>query len=242
MVLNGGVLIIGSLIWQDHLNDKKKDNIRRDWRRQHLAKGQLHCQAPIRYGRRSSTRKDTYTMIFSASCESQPGQAIIKPFIQPLQSFEHLEEQAIALAIAEGVYKETSRRLSAAWGSVGLLFNPALEKKSRAVYSMVRDKWAAIYHAYHDTFFPDGYKLAGDALPPIDKNGLLQISWRTLMDDFDLLLATPVVPDPLTPLTPVEIAGKMNEKNYYEYFDKNREEGITTFQDDAITGLIQRPQ
>ena len=51
------------------------------------------------------------------------------------------------------------------------------------------------------------------------------------MNDFDFLIATPVVPKPKRLLTGKEIAEQMTSKKYRTYFDKNRENNIQTFQD-----------
>lgn len=51
--LKGGVLIIGSLLWQDYLN-KLGDDIRKTWRVKHLlVDSKIMISVPIRYGRYS---------------------------------------------------------------------------------------------------------------------------------------------------------------------------------------------
>ena len=66
MSLNAGILIIGSLLWDDE---------RRAWRDARLEMGLAETvMAPIRYGRLSGKRRGhTYTMVFSRLC--QAGQA-----------------------------------------------------------------------------------------------------------------------------------------------------------------------
>ncbi|MEO7047959.1 MAG: hypothetical protein ABI091_21855 [Ferruginibacter sp.] len=65
------------------------------------------------------------------------------------------------------------------------------------------------------------------------------------MNDFDFLIATPVVPKPKRLLTAKEIAVQMTSKKYRTYFDKNRENNIPTFQDNEILEYLnscrQRP-
>jgi len=73
MKLKGGVIIVGSLIWEDHLKAEDRDNIRRNWRRVNLIDNSSPSKVPIRYGRKSQSRDDTYTMIFSKSCETNLG-------------------------------------------------------------------------------------------------------------------------------------------------------------------------
>jgi len=235
MKLKGGVIIIGSLIWEDHLNNKKNtDNIRKEWRKQNLIDERTLTKVPIRYGRESQTREDTYTMIFSKSCEDNLGQGLILPFNQDLITFEGLERQAIALAIAEGIYKPDNLRLTSSWGSVGLLMNPKLNLTDFASKELIQKKWTDIYHSYSETFIADKYKTNNENESPITQDGFLNIAWQTDMDAFDLLIATPVIPKPKSILNPIDIAQRMIDKKYSKYFQNNRENNIYTATDDAI--------
>src|SRR6266436_291433 len=69
--LTAGVLIIGSLLW-----DSEKE--RPAWRgaRLNVAAAQT-VTAPIRYGRLSESRDNSYTMVFSRMCPA--GQAKLVP-------------------------------------------------------------------------------------------------------------------------------------------------------------------
>jgi len=234
MKIKGGVIIIGSLIWEDHLNNKKADNIRKEWRRQNLINQPTLTKVPIRYGRESQTREDTYTMIFSKSCEDNLGQGLILPFNQDIITFEGLERQAIALAIAEGIYKADNLRLTSNWGSVGLLINPKLNETDFASKELIQKKWADIYHSYSDTFIDDNYKTNDENSSPITQDGFLNITWQTEMDAFDLLVATPVIPKPKSLLTANDIAKRMIDKNYQTYFQSNKWHRIATAVDDEI--------
>ena len=69
MPLNGGILIVGSLLW---------DERREGWRRSRLDMESAELvTAPIRYGRQSETRGNTYTMVFSRGCDT--GKAMVVP-------------------------------------------------------------------------------------------------------------------------------------------------------------------
>lgn len=238
--LKGGVIIIGSLIWEDHLDfEKEGENfIRRDWRNQNLMPNRKHVSVPIRYGKKSSTRKDTYTMIFTKGCENTLGNGLILEFQEKVETFEYIERQAIALAIAEGIYKKLNKRISTKWGSVGLLINPALKQKDIGKFEYISKKWAEIYSTFGKDFVAEDYKCNDDQNSPIDENGMLTINWQESMNEFDLLLATPVKPDPKTILTPKEIAEKMIEKRYDTYFKSNIANSIQTFQDNDILKLL----
>ena len=65
-----GVLIIGSLFWDNSTRD--------EWRRDRLdLERRQYVRAPIRYGRQSTGRGCSYTMVFSAGlCEAEFGTAI----------------------------------------------------------------------------------------------------------------------------------------------------------------------
>ncbi len=234
MKLKGGVIIIGSLIWEDHLKSIMADNIRKEWRKQNLTEKPILTKVPIRYGRESQSREDTYTMVFSKSCEDNLGQGLILSFNQDIVTFEGLERQAIALAIAEGIYKVDNLRLTTSWGSVGLLINPKLNETDFASEKLIQKKWADIYHSYSDTFIADTYKTNNEINSPITQDGFLDIAWQTEMNAFDILIATPVIPKPKSILNANEIAQRMIDKKYQTYFHNNIRHKITTAADDEI--------
>lgn len=236
MKLTGGIIIVGSLIWEDHLDfEKNGENfIRRDWRNQNLMLERHLTSVPIRYGRKSSSRKNTYSMIFDNANETNLGQGLILEFQQPINSFEDLERQAIALAIAEGIYKSTNKRITSSWGSVGLLINPKLKTNDFGKFEFISKKWSDQYQLYSKTFKANDYQSNADKQSPIDENGFLTIPWQDTMDKFDILLATPVIPDPKDTLTAKQIADKMIEKKYDTYFKSNVAHNIKTSQDKEI--------
>jgi hypothetical protein len=91
--LNAGVLIIGSLFWDP-------DPVRVAWRDARLAMDSAETvTVPIRYGRLSSSRGKSYTMVFSRLC--QPGQAKLLPCVQMISSLQDLIREAECLWKAE---------------------------------------------------------------------------------------------------------------------------------------------
>jgi hypothetical protein len=74
----------------------------------------------------------------------------------------------------------------------------------------------------------------------IGEDGFMNIEWTAEMNDYDFLIATPTVPKPKKVLTAEEIADRMLEKKYFEYFDNNVTNGIATFQDDKIKQRLGR--
>lgn len=76
--------------------------------------------------------------------------------------------------------------------------------------------------------------------PVIDQDGFLNIEWTEEMDDYDFLIATPVVSNTKGLLNAQQIAEKMIEKKYFEYFKNNVDSGIITFQDNEILELLEK--
>src|SRR5271165_777112 len=107
MSLSIGILIIGSLYW---------DSDRQTWRNSRLLMDQaLTVRAPIRYGRRSGRRGDTYTMVFSRQCKL--GQAKVVPC---RSTAGDIVDEAEHLWTAER-NAPPNHRISASWGRVALL-------------------------------------------------------------------------------------------------------------------------
>lgn len=229
----GGVIIIGSLLWEETPTRAK-------WRKVSLkdTSTKTPVKVKIRYGRSSQSRRDTYTMIFSNHPSTEFGQAYIIEFIEAIKNARILENQAFSLASAEGLWNNQTPSLNKSWGSVGLLINPNIDKKDKANAEIIRKRWIGIYQNYKRTFKTSEYRI-GDENPVIDDNGFLQIDWTSEMDKYDFLIATPVVPIK-SPLTSKQIADKMLEKNYTDYFDNNSINGIITFQDNEIKKLLKR--
>ena len=124
-----GVLIIGSLYWDP------SDN-RQNWRSERLNLGtKKYVSAPIRYGRRSKCRGNSYTMVFSMNlCEEQFGRAIVVPCKQRVKSICDLLEEAKFLWMAESGHLGP---ISAKWGCVAVVENP-----DRPIPDDLREGWA----------------------------------------------------------------------------------------------------
>lgn len=233
MNFKGGTIIIGSLLWDN-------SPIRHKWRT--LCLNEITTKTPvkvkIRYGRQSQSRQNTYSMIFSNHPSTQYGQAYILGFKKIIKNARILESQAFALASAEGLWGDKPS-LNKSWGTVGLLVNPNIDNKDKTGADIIRKRWAEIYKNYIDTFKSTKYCIDNEP-PVIDTNGFLNIDWTDEMNDYDFLIATPVVPNIKWPLTAKEIADIMKQNNYFEYFDNNTTNDITTFQDNEIRQLLGR--
>jgi hypothetical protein len=119
--------------------------------------------APIRYGRRSETRGDTYTMVFSRGCDA--GQAMVIPCTHTASSADDLISEAEHLWAAEQ-NSVLSRTISAGWGCVTLLCNP-----EREVPQAFLTEWANHVRPVRNIVqLPGEGRLVSD-------DGLLQIEW-----------------------------------------------------------------
>src|SRR5687768_3087047 len=108
-----GILIVGSLLWDQQVH-------RVQWREARLdMAGAVKTALAIRYGRRSSSRKDTYTMVLSPG--DAAGQAIIVPTKAGMESASDLRAEAEALWQAEDKGAKGGI-LSRSWGAVGTQF------------------------------------------------------------------------------------------------------------------------
>ena len=234
MNFKGGVIIIGSLPWDD-------TPIGRKWKTLNLenVEDKRFVSVPIRYGRQSSTRSHTYTMIFSNNISTQKRQAYILGFKDDIKNARILESQAFALGAAEGFWTTENPSINKSWGTVGLLVNPNIDTKDKRNADVVRSQWTQLYQNYSKTFNHLQYQIEDNELPVINKDGFLQIPWTNEMNGFDFLIATAVVPKPKQLLTAKEIAEQMTAKNYRTYFDKNRENNIQTFQDLEISEYLK---
>lgn len=227
--LRVGILIIGSLYWRGAGRDR--------WRRWRLDKNRKWLvKAPIQYCRRS--KKGTFTMVFSRLPDNQLGQAIIMPCQREVSSPADLIAEAEWLWSAEDnkvpslCALSPTQSISAGWGCVALLRNPQSN-----VPRELLDGWAErVSREQH-------YNANERRL--VDSRGTLLIDWPHLTEGglapLDLLLATSNDPEPTCP-TVQEIADAWNREpdneRRAEYFRRNRENGIYTFQDHAIEELL----
>src|SRR5882757_5413156 len=98
--MKGGVLVIGSLLWDK--DQGKFIDLRENWRKKRLLFGKrILVFVPIRYGLESN---GVFTMVFSKEAENQNnwGTAYFLPFKKEIKSFAGLNKEAEHLSNAEG--------------------------------------------------------------------------------------------------------------------------------------------
>ncbi len=226
-----GVLIIGSLYWDDTPH-------RDEWRRERLClEAQQPVQAPIRYGRRSASRGCSYTMVFSTSLRNdQFGRAIVIPC-----KSQDIIKEAECLWTAETPDGNNAKGcISAAWGRVALLENP-----DRPIPDEERERWTqrvALEPRYGQLM-----NSAIDEVAVVDQSGLLKIPWPRSEDGttpmVNVLLATATNPTLdghcYPPAQRIANAWRTPKgRKHVDYFCRNRTHGITTFQDVEIKDLL----
>jgi hypothetical protein len=231
--LNVGILIIGSLYWEDDRQAWRDDRLR--------IENSFEVSAPIRYGRISETRGNTYTMVFARGCA--PGQAKAVPCQQEIGAAHDLATEAEHLWAAER-REPLNGRISANWGCVVLLANPR-----RAIPTELLNGWAARVRRAR----PYGnIRQAPGEGELVNERGMLQIAWPTSTADnrplaLDFLLATATQPnlarDPPWYPTQQMIAARWraDTAGHGRYFRNNVRNGIRTFEDDAIALALDAP-
>ncbi len=240
----GGVLIIGSLLWQDHLDNAKKDNVRKLWRERHLLLDQkIMVKVPIRYGRLSNS--DIYTMTFSNSCRTtKQGTGFFVPFKQtPLTTFADLMNEVKETSIAEGMKGKLLSKEKGTeyiWCCMGMLTNPktVIKETEKAIVTQWSEKISE-----QGTLDNLQFKI-GREKPCIDKNGKLSLNWLSpvdkrdaeMLNSYDLVIAAVTKPTKYPSIK--ELSEKVKADVTRHYFTQNYKFGITTFQDIQVLNQL----
>jgi hypothetical protein len=232
--MKGAVLLIGSLLWEDKTNslNKSQGKLRSDWRKELDLENKIAVKLPIRYGRKSSSRKNTYTMIFSKSVQTY-GTAFIIPYIQDTKYFEDVKFQALRFSEAEGISsKEHPNRLIASWGAVGIAFN----KARIDLNNEIRKNW----HKEFESFNNLGYKI-GNESPSIQENGELNFELE-FPYNIEYVFATPMQPNVAQYPTINKIIEAILESDtkYDTYVKENFRNGIRVENDNEIIRRLEK--
>jgi hypothetical protein len=234
--LKGGVIIIGSLLWQDYLHEKG-DHIRRNWREAHLdVDNRIPVKLPIRYGRKSGKPGwEIMTMVFSNRMARKHGFGLIVPLQKRITSTDEILGEAVALSTAEGMEGDFVR----SWGILTYLLNDLLvdvNQKKKIVSAFMERKNAE--------FNVLDYRV-GRERSCVTNSLALNINWvapilesdRPKIDDLHFLLATATKPMDSIP-SPKDIAEKIKSDTDRKYFLNNLRNGIITRDDFEISRFL----
>jgi hypothetical protein len=251
--LEAGILIIRSLYWNN-------DGGRKDWREDRLLNDRAKIvRVPMRYGRLSNKcsgvpKSGTYTMVFADLPPRRFGQAKVVPCRNAVANITDLTTEAEWLWAAEEKkvtcrkdeeHRQvgTSHAISATWGYVALLVNPASAKdpKKGLAVEDLRKPWA-------QHFSQQAYGKKPKSLKSclVDKHGLLKIGWPQIVDGgeplgLDLLLATSNCPERRPPTIKAIVSAWWRDGGeHVDYFWKNYHNGFHTFQDEKIKEHLQK--
>lgn len=218
--MRAGILIIGSLLWDN-------GRVRNEWRQSHLDMDHAEkVRTPIRYGRRSCSRGCTFTMTFAI--DDQLGHGVLVPCRTPLLNADALFAEAEALWKAEQP-RAAPGTIAASWGCVGVRFRA----------QAAPDKWTRAWAKY----FSDRNT---SPISPVGNDGLLRIPWPVKVcdgeeADLDLILATATEADKQRP-HPKDIADAWSNQDAgnEHYFFENIRNGIRTSEDQLIWQHIEK--
>jgi hypothetical protein len=214
MTVRAGILLVGSLLWGT-------DGSRRAWRELRLSiPDAIAVDVPIRYGRRSATRGNTFTMTISS--DGPMGRALVAPCRIALSKPSALVAEAEALWKAEQS-SAPPRAIGAPWGCVGALF------RDQETTSELAGTWIDHFRG-----------IAQVPTSPVDSDGLLSISWPA-ETKLDVILATATKAEDTVP-SAARVADLWidQDEGHERYFFENVKHGIRTADDEAIWQRIER--
>jgi hypothetical protein len=234
MELSVGVLMAGSLYWDGGLREA--------WREARLVEEEWTVTAPVRYGRKSS--KGTYSAVFSRGCAA--GTAKVVRGGAAIGSVDDLVVEAEYLWRAERLSDRANHQLSAPWGCVALLVNPA----SEVGVAFVR-RWGR--RVAQEKVYGQVTQ-AQDEGRLVSAEGLISIPWPKVVNGLDaagadkpvpldLLLVTPTSPTleagAYPPVAMIAAGWGEDKTGEIRTLRENRANGIRTFEDEAIIGELR---
>jgi len=214
--MHGSILILGSLLLDN--------GEREEWRRSHLSIDQkVFVRVPVRYGRRSNSWGNTFTITLSS--DGSAGSAVLVPNKANIPDVNTLIGEARVLWKAE---KRTVSQgdVGASWGCVGVLFRAGVDSGG----------WLQVWAKY--------FGANAHAISPVDGNGVFQIPWPTTLDgapvDKDLILAIAAKAEATRPsVQDIADAWLSQNQGNERYFFENVRHGIRTPDDNLIWRRIE---
>lgn len=238
--IKGGVIIQGSLFWENEHNcipgDEVKGKARKEWRENHLdLNACFPIPFPIRYGRCSSSRLCTYTMVMSKDylANDKIGQAKVAPFHKTFQTsnLAEITTELKELTIVEGI-SPSGKYFASGFSAIAIWINPNSRFKTD-----LETYWNGLMtqYGYQNNYtynWSDGTLITAD----------YKLDLNLEVKDLDFLLLTYMQPKHRVLSleqqqqypTPKEIAEEIRRTGYSTYFCQNRVSGIITSDDEEI--------
>jgi hypothetical protein len=236
-----GYCLIGSLYWDDGEN-----NLRREWRKEHLLINEaVYCKVPIRYGRQS--KNDHYTMVLSNEFleANKFGKAYVVPHSKVIESKTELYEAIGNLSNAEGRSNKLSLEQNASiikgiknnWGIVSYVISPQISNDKRR---LLEDFYQEQLRKFGKNFTSIDYSIA-------DEKSLLNIDGSNNLDWLEAVLVEDQIKIDYLDIIFITFT-KQNIKSYpkgsdlyrslnedpRKYIYNNMRVGISTHQDNEI--------
>jgi hypothetical protein len=249
--LKGGVIIIGSLYWEDETNcisgDELKGRMRSKWREGNLdLENKMQVGLPTRYGRCSSSRNYTYSMILSRQYNNpeQLGSGLAVPFSNQVLDYNEFKRQAVELAKAEFIINENNKeKLVSSWGAIAIWINDQSKFKD-AVASwwkqLITERQLGYSKQVQDFSWDDGNLLTND----------YRLELSIDESKLDFAFCTYIKPKHAETEkngsgkrqypTEQEIAEAMIQSNYQTYFRQNIKNNIRTCNDGLIDSFLPK--
>jgi len=252
--IKGGVIIMGSLFWENEKNCVKgkeaEGRARRVWRKNNLDISKTKTiPLPIRYGRFSGkdNRENTYTMVLSRDYLNRLGTALVVPFKKPflINGKTKIREQIKNLAKVEGIQRANQKVFAKCWSAISIWINP-----NSQYFEQLRNYWLKnIVRNKKNIYGYSGKSYEWTDGTLLDKDVQLQLS---IVSDLDFLLCTYILPKYTdTPnyndcdrvqnmgngYPTAEMIGKAiaaSQPPYITYFAENIVNGIVTADDEEI--------
>lgn len=254
--IKGGVIIMGSLFWENEKNcvegKESEGKARREWRELNLEIKTQSIRVPTRYGRFSGkkNRKETYTMVLSREYLERLGTALVVPFkelflLTEVVEKEKITSQLIELSKVEAIYESPNNLLAKDWSAISIWINP-----NRIYYEEIKTYWQVdIISNPNNGYASKNYEWSDGSL--LDNNFQLQLP---INSDLDFLLCTYMLPryeegdrdsnrqQNLSKGYPTSemIGNAIKKSGYSTYFCENRVSGIVTADDDEIFKHISK--
>lgn len=258
--LNAGVVLIGSLLWQDDGNkgEKLEKDLRKNWRLNTFESNstglrKVPVKFPIRYGRMSSSG-NVYTMVVSSELNQsqQMGNAILLKVKFQLRSMQDVLQLAYSLAQAEGINGgEYVIKPKSNWAFISYALNlkKQIDEKTRNAIDNFWEPKASQKIVKNGKDCYEFFKMDTEKNSAINSSGrlnFLEEKWlegygsdQLLVDDLDFVLTTVTQPQlkdgdySRYPNNYELYTNIWNDKTRF-YFCNNYLNGIKTFQDKII--------